>query len=207
MRIVLHIGLEQCGAERLQEVLDAKRDQLTDKGVLYARSPGRKNHTRLYMAVTDPDRVDILRHNRGYAPADKQDMLRRQVGEDLLKEVEKHRPETLILSASQLCTLPYDSEIARLKSLLQPLSDDIQVIAHVDEQGRDPRQYRQGPGRIGLSPSLRRQPDPRAYDERGACGPSCQGAPVPSGALAQASGAGSGARRAYRSGGTGGVFP
>ncbi|NRP12487.1 hypothetical protein XMM379_001550 [Aliiroseovarius sp. xm-m-379] len=136
MRIVLHIGLEQCGAERLQEVLDAKRDQLTDKGVLYARSPGRKNHTRLYMAVTDPDRVDILRHNRGYAPADKQDMLRRQVGEDLLKEVEKHRPETLILSASQLCTLPYDSEIARLKSLLQPLSDDIQVIAHVDEQGR-----------------------------------------------------------------------
>ncbi len=136
MRIILHIGLEQCGAERLQDVLDAKRDQMIDKGVLYARSPGRKNHTRLYMAVTDPDRVDILRHNRGYATEDKQEMLRRQVAEDLAREVEKHRPETLVISASQLCTLPYDTELTRLRGLLLPLSDDIQIVAHVDEQGR-----------------------------------------------------------------------
>lgn len=136
MRILLHIGLEQCGTDRLQSVLDEKREHLADKGVLYARSPGRKNHTRLYMAVTDPDRVDILRYNRGYAEPAKQEMLYRQVREDLTKEVEKHRPDLLILSASQLCTLPFDSELTRLRDLLRPLSDDISVVAHVDEQGR-----------------------------------------------------------------------
>ncbi|WP_424941928.1 glycosyltransferase family 2 protein [Aliiroseovarius crassostreae] len=136
MRIYLHIGVEQCGADRLQDVLDQKRDQMIDKGVLYARSPGRKNNTRLYMAVTDPERVDILRHNRGFATEEKQAMLLRQVGEDLAQEVAKHQPKTLILSASQLCTLPNKSELSRLRALLLPLSDDIRIVAHVDEQGR-----------------------------------------------------------------------
>ena len=58
MRIHLHIGLEQVGADRLQSVLASKRDQLISKGVLFARSPGNKNHTRLFMAVTDPDHID-----------------------------------------------------------------------------------------------------------------------------------------------------
>ena len=136
MRIDLHIGMEHCGAGRLQEVLDDKRDQLIDKGVLFARSPGRKNHTRLFMAVTDPDRVDILRANRGFTDPAKQEKLRQNVARDLAAEVDKHKPEVLILSASQLCTLSQPTELARLRALLLPLSEDIRVIAHIDEQGR-----------------------------------------------------------------------
>lgn len=136
MRIDLHIGMEHCGAGRLQEVLDDKRDQLIDKGVLYARSPGRKNHTRLYMAVSDPDRVDVLRASRGFADPAKQEKLRQDVARDLAEEVEKHKPKVLILSASQLCTLSQPSELARLRALLLPLSEEIRVIAHVDEQAR-----------------------------------------------------------------------
>ena len=83
MRIVLHIGLEELSAARLQSVLAAKRDQLIGKGVLFARSPGNKNHTRLFMAVTDPGHVDPLRFNRGYIPVEKQDVLRATVAEDL----------------------------------------------------------------------------------------------------------------------------
>ncbi|MCI2398852.1 glycosyltransferase family 2 protein [Aliiroseovarius subalbicans] len=136
MRIYLHIGLEQCGATRIQEVLDNKRDQLSDKGVLYPRTPGRKNHTRLYMAVSDPDRVDVLRANRGFTDPAAQEKLRADVARDLAAEVAKHNPDVMILSASQLCTLSRPSELARLKALLLPLSDDIRVVAHVDEQGR-----------------------------------------------------------------------
>jgi len=65
MRIYLHIGLEQVGADRLQSVLAAKRDQLASKGVLFARAPGNKNHTRLFMAVKDPAHIDPRRFNRG----------------------------------------------------------------------------------------------------------------------------------------------
>ncbi|WP_420013767.1 hypothetical protein [Tateyamaria sp.] len=46
MKIHLHIGLEQVGADRLQSVLALKREQLLTKGILFARSPGNKNHTR-----------------------------------------------------------------------------------------------------------------------------------------------------------------
>lgn len=137
MRIVLHIGLEQVGADRLQSVLAAKREQLLGKGVLFARSAGAKNHTRLYMAVTDPDHVDPLRHGRGYGEAATQDRLSASVARGLAQEVETHKPDLLILSASQLgASLARGSEIQRLHELLAPLSTDIRVVAHVDEQAR-----------------------------------------------------------------------
>ncbi|WP_406645053.1 glycosyltransferase family 2 protein [Aliisedimentitalea scapharcae] len=136
MRIYLHIGLEQVGADWLQKVLDDKREQLRGKGILFPRAPGAKNHTRLYMAVTDPDHVDPLRFNRGFIAADKQKMLREKLAEDLARDVAQYKPDTLILSTSQLCTLHRESELEQLHDLLEPLSPDIRIIAHVDEQAR-----------------------------------------------------------------------
>ena len=72
MRIYLHIGLEHVGAARIQDVLAEKREQLASKGILFPRALGPKNHTRLYMAVTDPDHIDPLRFNRGYMMPEKQ---------------------------------------------------------------------------------------------------------------------------------------
>jgi len=136
MRIYVHIGMEHCGADRLQQVLDDKRGRLSGKGVHFAQSPGRKNHTRLYMAVCDPDHVDLLRFSRGYAPPERQEKLRTSLARDLASEVARNTPETLILSASQLSTLPSKSELERLRAFLLPLSDDIRIVAHVDEQAR-----------------------------------------------------------------------
>ncbi|WP_299280515.1 glycosyltransferase family 2 protein [uncultured Tateyamaria sp.] len=134
MKIHLHIGLEQVGADRLQSVLAAKRDQLITKGILFARSPGNKNHTRLYMAVTDPEHIDPLRYNRGYITGDKQQVLREALIADLTKEVAQHTPDHLILSASQLgVSLASRSELERLRDMLAPLSSDIRVVAHIDE--------------------------------------------------------------------------
>ena len=133
MRIYLHIGLEHTGAERLQQIMADKRDQLRGKGVLFPRAPGGKNHTRLYMAVTDPDHVDPLRYNRGFITAEKQNRLYQTLEQELQREVAQARPEILVLSAAQLGTkLHRQSELERLKALLSPLSDDIRVIAHID---------------------------------------------------------------------------
>jgi len=137
MRIYLHIGLEHVGANRLQAVLADKRAQLEHRRVLYPRAPGGKNHTRLFMAVSDPDHVDPLRYNRGFITAEKQQALREMLIADLTREVAQAKPETLILSASQLgASLYRASELERLKGILSPLSDDIRIIAHVDEQAR-----------------------------------------------------------------------
>lgn len=136
MRILLHIGLPGCGAERLQSVLDDKRGQLANRGVLFPRAGGGKNHTRLYMAVSDPDAVDILRYNRGVADRGAQTRLRTNLAKDLAREVEQADAQTLILSCPQLATLPTRSALDRLRALLLPLSEDIRIVAHVDAPGR-----------------------------------------------------------------------
>lgn len=137
MRIYLHIGPQHVGAPRLQQVLDDKRGQLRDKGVLVPRGPGNRNHTRLFMAVTDPDHIDPLRFNRGFITEQKQRDLRDMLAETLAREVADTQPDALILSAAQLgASLHRRSELERLRELLAPLSEDIRVIAHVDEPAR-----------------------------------------------------------------------
>jgi hypothetical protein len=137
MRIILHIGPEQLGADRIQQVLSDKREGLEAKGILFPRAPGGTNHTRLYMAVTDPDHIDPLRFNRGFIAPDKQAALRETLALELTREVERVKPDTLILSASQLgASLHRTSELDRLRTLLLPLSDDIRIVAHIDEPAR-----------------------------------------------------------------------
>ncbi|WP_457774218.1 glycosyltransferase family 2 protein [Phycobium rhodophyticola] len=89
------------------------------------------------MAVTDPDHIDPLRFNRGYITPQSQAELLKEVAEGLKREIDAHTPDLMILSASQLgVSLARPSEVERLKSLLAPLSNDIQILAHIDEPGR-----------------------------------------------------------------------
>ena len=137
MRIFLHIGPEEASASRVQSLLADKREQLSRKGVLFARSPGNKNHTRLFMSVTDPGHVDPLRFNLGYITPQKQAVLRDTLIADLTREVEQNTPDTLILSCAQLGRgLRTTSELERLRALLLPLSSDITIVAHVDLPAR-----------------------------------------------------------------------
>lgn len=134
MRVYLHIGLEQVGAGRLQSILAAKRDQMINKRVLFARSPGSKNHMRLFMSVSNPENVDTLRFNRGYMTAAKQRVLRETLTSKLAREIEQHKPKSLILSCEQLgAGLRTLSELERLKALLGEITDDIRIVAHLDE--------------------------------------------------------------------------
>lgn len=133
MRIALHIGPDAQSSQRLQQVLDQKRAQLARQGVLYARSPNAVTHTRLFMAVSDPGRPCALRVTRGFATAEAQRGLYRDLERSLLMELDKHRPDLLILSAHHLgAGLTQRAELDRLKALLTPYSDDIRVIAHVE---------------------------------------------------------------------------
>ena len=137
MQVFIHIGLPLCGASRIQSTLDDKRDQLIGKGVLYPRAPGRKNHTRLFMAVSEPNHIDPLRWNRGYGSAATQAELSEKLTRELASEITAAKPDKLILSAVQLsASLSQTSELERLHTLLAPFADEFRIIAHVDEQAR-----------------------------------------------------------------------
>ncbi|NIZ14208.1 glycosyltransferase family 2 protein [Phaeobacter sp. HF9A] len=135
MRIYLHIGLHKAASDRLQAVLSDKRAQLLSRKILVPQAAGGKNHTRLFMAVTDPDHVDPLRHSRGQGPVEKQTELRETLIAALRRDIATHQPEVLILSAHQLGTqLSRPSELRRLKALLEEFSSDIRIVAHIDSQ-------------------------------------------------------------------------
>ncbi|WP_372891321.1 glycosyltransferase family 2 protein [Rhodosalinus sp.] len=137
MRIVLHVGLDPWAVERLRRVMAAKRQGLARRGILLPKSPGANNHTRLCMAVSDPDRVDMLRAQRGFGPAEAQAGLRDALAAGLAREVAAAQPEVLVLSAWQLGQrLVRRAELARLRALLAPLSERIEVVAHVEAPAR-----------------------------------------------------------------------
>lgn len=137
MRIVLHIGPDTWAAARIQKVLADRRDALRGKGVLFPRSAGPASHTRLFMAVSDPEAVDTLRFHRGYRDPARQAALRQEVTEALARDVEKAKPEVLILSSPQLATcLSSRSALERLHEVLSPLGGRIEVVAHVEEPAR-----------------------------------------------------------------------
>ena len=160
MRIHLHIGLEHVGAGRLQDVLAEKREHLAAKGILFPRALGPKNHTRLFMAVTDPDHVDPLRFARGYVAPEKQAGLLREVELQLERDIAATAPRMLILSASQLgASLHRVSELERLHRLLSRFSNDIRIVAHVDEQGRLLARFRAAQcGHDGFAEAIRHDP-------------------------------------------------
>ena len=137
MRIFLHIGPDSMGAERIQETLDDKRDNLITRGVLYPKSLGAKNHTRLFMAMTDEDHVDVLRFNRGFITPEKQTLLREKITQELSNEIARHAPHTLILSASQLgSSIHRKTELERIKGFLSQHSSEIRIVAHIEEQSK-----------------------------------------------------------------------
>ena len=134
--IYVHIGLPECGGARLQDILDEKRALLAKNQVLIPRSAGRKNHTRLYMAVSDPDHIDPLRWHRGHADLKAQDRLRQEVTQKLAAEIEASNPQKVIISATQLAWLSRPSELQRLFDLLAPMANSIRIVAHVEAQAR-----------------------------------------------------------------------
>jgi hypothetical protein len=137
MKIHLHIGLESCGGLRLQEVLANKRAQLAEKGVLFPRVAGPKNHTRLFMALTAPDMVDPLRFNRGFVMPRKQAALREQLREGLARDIDQTKPNVMILSAVQMAgAMARVDEIEGVKEFLTQFTDDISITAYVDEPAR-----------------------------------------------------------------------
>lgn len=137
MKIFLHIGLPFCGAEQIQNTLNDKRGQLMKKGVLFPMSPGRKNHTRLLMAMTDPAHIDPLRLQRGHGPARKQAGLRDNLNKALKAEISKNNPLSMILSAHQLSSvLITESELMRLREFLLGFGNDITIVMHLQEQAR-----------------------------------------------------------------------
>ena len=115
MRVVLHIGADPVIAHRLLGILAAKRNGLARKGVLVPAALGPVNHDALWQAI-GPE---------GSAAA-------RDAIADAIAEARGPDTHTLVLGAHQLAGQADDAAIARLRAMLDPLAEDVRIIAHFD---------------------------------------------------------------------------
>lgn len=122
MRIYLHIGLPCMGSPQLQNALAEKRERLAQLGYLFPRALGAKNHTRLYMAVSAPDRPEMLRLARGHGSAQRQAALAQELGLALARDIAATQPRALIISCHQLGGWPGPARrVAALAWVFKPI--------------------------------------------------------------------------------------
>jgi hypothetical protein len=137
MRLTLLIGPTENAAARFRSLLKQKAAPLLKQGV-YAPE---WNHVRLYTACAEPDEVGVLRFIRGLDSPLVQATVASEFDDLIPKNLAEvkadHKVNHVVLAAGQLGNLlTQPAELARLKALFDPHFDDIQIVAHVDEQAR-----------------------------------------------------------------------
>lgn len=169
MRVVLDITPAACGAAAWQGALAACRDGLGRHGAVFPDSPGARNHVRLLMAASDPDRPDALRWQRGYGAPDRQARLARDLAADLARDCAG--AGAAILSCDGLASaLVTPDDVARLAALLAPLGQ-VEVAMRVGDPARVLASHYAAQVMLGRTADLRAELDLAARDaDRDAAG-------------------------------------
>jgi Glycosyl transferase family 2 len=133
MRLTLLIGPNEKAAARFRAMFKQKAAALEKQGIWVPEW----NHVRLYAACAETSDVTSLRHKRGMDSALVQQTMAHEFQTLFDKELPEAPADHVVFSAAQLGSLlTKPSEIKRLHGLLAPYFDDIQIVAHVEEQAR-----------------------------------------------------------------------
>ena len=133
MKLTLFIGPTEKTAMRFRSLFRQKSGALEKAGIA---TPG-WNHVRLYAACAEAESVGVLRFKRGLDNPLVQQTLTLEFNTLLEKELLDIKANHVVLAAAQLGNLLHSpDELGRLHALLAPHFDDIQIMAHVDEQAR-----------------------------------------------------------------------
>lgn len=135
-RAIIHAGTEKTGTTAIQHALADNRQALAERGVIYPRSFGAVNHTRLVAAAEDDGVVDNIKSHlqatRRETEAELRASLRQDAAEELGADPDWH---TLVISSELIHSrLHTPSEIERLCSFFQEHVDEISVIVVLRRQ-------------------------------------------------------------------------
>ena len=134
MKIICHMGLPKTGTTSLQHALHASRDRLREQGVYYPDGGVARENHKLLTALYKPD--------EGITPGIKYlfdgDEARMRLSstklwESIKSEVERKKPELLILSSEFFFIFTNREEFQSFYALLSQLSDDITPVLYVRE--------------------------------------------------------------------------
>lgn len=137
MRAYLHIGIGKTGTSAIQKLLYLNPEPLADQGAYYPYSLGRFNARQIRLGAyalrddlyTDPRKVLGIN-------ADNLADFRREFEGLLDAEIKKMPPgiDKVIFSDEGLCSLTTPAELRRLRALLDPYFEQIDVIVYLRRQ-------------------------------------------------------------------------
>ncbi|KIN61353.1 Glycosyl transferase family 2 [Sulfitobacter noctilucae] len=133
MRLTLMIGPTEKAAMRFRGLFKQHAAKLEKAGIAVPDW----NHVRLYAACAQPEEVSVLRFKRGLDNPLVQKTLTSEFHTLFQTELAEIKADHVVLASAQLGNLlSAPEELERLHTLLSPYFDDIQIVAHLDEQAR-----------------------------------------------------------------------
>jgi hypothetical protein len=133
--LYLHIGTEKTGSTALQSVSGLNRAILRTHGILYPKTPGDRNHTKLTIFAADkPNALDLRRLARLFPDA-AYDEFMAQFPETLRSEIATEQCPQVFLSNEHLSSrLKGVAEIRRLAAIIQPLAESVKIVVYLRRQ-------------------------------------------------------------------------
>lgn len=136
MRCILHIGTEKTGTTSFQQFCHLNSQKLLEKGVLYPTGLGGINHRNISIYALDHKAQDDGLRNLGLSTELEFLQFRSKQENSIQAQVKAaHGAHTCILSSEHLHSrLKTTEQIDRVKALLDPLFDEIEVHIHLRPQ-------------------------------------------------------------------------
>jgi hypothetical protein len=134
-KVYLHIGTEKTGTASIQHFLSRHDDELREKGILDRKSLGRKSNMKLSAALQNYIKRDDLRITYGLGSVKEIDRFRKEILEDLRRELEEGDIEKIVVSSEHLSSrFNRPEEVERVREFFDGIADEFEVLVYLRRQ-------------------------------------------------------------------------
>ena len=137
MKLFLHIGTEKTGTTTIQDFLVENEAGLRSAGIGILKSVGLGNNRDLAICAMDYSRNDGLTKSRNLIDKKAREVFNREVEKKLRHEISSlpsHIHSVVISSEHFHSRLVLDTEVSRLKKVLEPYFESLKVICYFRPQ-------------------------------------------------------------------------
>ena len=134
MRFTVHIGAEKTGSTSIQDFLATNRAELAADGFTFPKSLGASNQLDLALVSIDPERIVDLHRVRSLTTPDAIRAYIQDRTERFTAELERSRPDHVVLSNEHLSSKLTTDEVARFATWIGRFSRDCRIVVYLRRQ-------------------------------------------------------------------------
>lgn len=131
MKIILHVGTMKTGSTSIQETLALNKNNLLKNKILYPSFGKSMNHDYLATSLCGFENLDIRGRLKFKNSRSLYNKYLETKWRDLKREIQKTRPDTVILSSENIFNIVNTGDLKKFKSQLAELSNNITVIVYI----------------------------------------------------------------------------